>query len=98
MAGRYVILEIEDRDAADAFVKMEHIHEQLHIKPVAMYLKPTKFCQCPDKGRQNVANWVKNKKYGLYICKVCRKPSSFHETGILKRLQYVFGFNLLERS
>jgi hypothetical protein len=96
MAGRYVILEFEDREAANKFVKMGRIHEQLRTKPVAMYLKPKKFCQCPDKSRQQQKNWRKHKKYGLYICERCGMPSQFHNRGILQRLQYAFGYNLLE--
>lgn len=95
MAGRYVILEFEDRDAANAFVQMENIQEQLGFTTKAMFLKPRKFCDCPEKGRQNLKNWRKHPKYGLYICVKCGKPSKHHESGIVSRLQYVFGFNLL---
>ena len=98
MAGRYVILEFEDRDAADAFVTNEHIQEQLDFTPVAMYLKPKKFCECPDKTRVHQNNWKKHKKYGLYICTRCGRPSKFHNRGILQRLQYAFGYSLLGGS
>ena len=95
MAGRYVILEFEDRDVADAFVANKNIKEALGFKTIAMFLKPKQFCNCPDKGRQNNANWRKHSKYGLYVCKVCRKPSVHHQQGIITRLRYVFGFNIL---
>lgn len=95
MAGRYVILEFEDRDAANAFVENNNIAGQLGFKAVAMYLKPKVFCTCQDKTRVHNQNWRKHKKYGLFICVRCGKPSKFHEQGISQRLQYVFGFNLL---
>lgn len=98
MAGRYVILEFDDRDAAEAFVTNPHIPQQLGYSVTAMFLKPKAFCSCPDKLRQNNKNWAKNKRYGLYICLNCRKPSIFHERGIMDRLKYVFGYNLMGKS
>lgn len=103
MAGRYVILQFEDRDAAESFVANEYMPDQLGYVPVAMYLKPKAFCDCPPKktrgitktGRLHNDNWRKNRKYGLYICVECGRPSRHHEGGIIQRLQYVFGFNLL---
>ena len=70
--------------------------DQLGYRPVAMYLKPKATCQCPDKRRQHVNNWRKHRRYGLYICTACGKPSRFHEGGILKRLQYAFGYSILD--
>lgn len=97
MAGRYVILEFEDRDAADAFVANENIRASLGFKAIAMFLKPKPdaFCECPDKWRQDGRNWRKHSKFGLYVCSRCKKPSIHHQQGILPRLQYVFGFNIL---
>lgn len=96
MAGRYVILEFEDRDAANAFVQNENISSQLKFSVMAMFLKPKVYCKCPDKKRVHQNNWTKHKKYGLYICVKCGKPSQFHNGGLLKRLQYAFGYSLLE--
>lgn len=98
MAGRYVILEFEDRDAADAFVANENICEALGFRPIAMFLKPKAFCDCQDKSRQDNKNWRKHSKYGLYVCLKCKKPSKHHELGVEPRLQYVFGFNLLPEA
>lgn len=96
MAGRYVILQFNDSLAADAFCDNETLSEQLGFRAIALYVQPKKFCECPDKRRQNGKNWVKGKRTGLYLCVNCRKPSVFHERGILQRLQYVFGYNQLE--
>ena len=92
-----MILEFEDRDAADAFVANENISEALGFRAIAMFLKPKpgQFCECPDKWRQDGRNWRKHSKFGLYTCSRCKKPSVFHERGIVPRLQYVFGFNIL---
>lgn len=95
MAGRYIILEFEDRDAANAFVMNENLSSQLGFIVRAMYLKPKSYCTCPDKKRVHVDNWDKHKKYGLYICRMCKKPSRFHNRGILERLQYTFGYSIL---
>jgi hypothetical protein len=96
MAGRFIILEFEDVDAANAFAANRYMPEQCGYSVMAMFMRPKKFCDCPDKQRQNVKNWAKGKRTGLYICRVCKKPSKHHDQGILARLQYVFGFNQLE--
>lgn len=96
MAGRYVILQFEDRDAANSFAMNETMAEQLGFKVIGLYLKSKVFCTCSDKSRQNNKNWKKNSKYGLFVCLRCGKPSVFHEIGVLQRLQYVFGYNLIE--
>lgn len=98
MAGRFIILEFEDVDAANAFAGNKHMPEQCGYSVMAMFVRPDKFCTCPDRQRQNVKNWGKGKRTGLYICRTCKKPSVHHLTGILSRLKYQFGFNLLEEA
>lgn len=98
MAGRYVILEFDDKDSAQSFLMNSHMPETLGFKTLAVFLKPSKFCDCPDKGRQHVNNWKKHSKFGLYVCLRCKKPSIHHQTGILERLKYVFGYNILDES
>jgi hypothetical protein len=96
MAGRIVILEFDDADAAQVFVDNEDQLKLRGARPIAVFMRPNRFCECPDKQRQHVANWAKGKRTGLYLCKVCKRPSVHHQRGILDRLQYVFGFNQLE--
>lgn len=98
MAGRIIILEFDNKDQAEAFLANTKALEYDGAKPIAMFLRPNQFCQCPDKRRQNVSNWRKGKRTGLYLCINCRKPSIHHQKGILSRLQYVFGFNQLEED
>lgn len=95
MAGRIVILEFKDPDAANSFVENDTMASQLGYTRLAVYVRPTKFCECPDKQRQNGKNWRKGKRTGLYLCIKCKRPSVHHQRGILSRLQYVFGFNQL---
>lgn len=97
MAGRYLIVEFDDKDAAEMFSINSTLSEQLGFKVRAMYLKPNKFCDCPDKAKHTMGNWRKHPRYGLYVCSRCKKPSRHHQTGIVERLQYVFGFNLLNK-
>jgi hypothetical protein len=96
MAGRIVILEFEDADSANSFVENQHMPGQLGYSIMAMFMRPTKFCECPDKTRQHANNWAKGKRTGLYLCVRCKKPSIHHQKGILSRLQYVFGYNQLD--
>lgn len=97
MAGRIIVLEFEDRAQAEEFVTNSKALEYDGAKVMAMFIRPNKFCQCPDKQRQNASNWRKGRRTGLYLCTRCQKPSKHHQTGILSRLQYVFGYNLMDQ-
>lgn len=98
MAGRYLILELDSGDDADLL--LEHLKELAPVKysPLAMFFKPKLFCQCPDKQRQNAKAWRKGRKSGLYMCLICNRPSIHHESGIMGRLQWVFGYNQLKED
>lgn len=95
MAGRYVILEFDDRDSAESFATNPHMPEQLGYKVMAMFVKPVKFCQCPDARRQDNRNWYRGSRTGLFLHKDCKRPSEFHRRGLMARLKHVFGYNLL---
>lgn len=98
MAGRIVVLEFDSSAQAEAFYSNEAAIQHDGARLMAVFLRPDKFCDCPDKQRQNVKNWRKGKRTGLYLCLRCRKPSKHHQEGMLKRLQYVFGYNQLDRE
>lgn len=95
MAGRIVVLEFDDRDQADAFLSQEAALQHDGARAIAVFLRPNVYCECPEKKRVHVDNWRKGKRTGLYLCINCKKPSKHHLTGVLERLQYVFGYNQL---
>jgi len=95
MAGRFVVIEFDDRDAAQTFVDREEELKRQGATPLAMFIRPERFCQCPSRKRQNAQNWARGSRSGIWLCKVCKKPSEFHNKGVLERLVYVFGHNLL---
>lgn len=94
MAGRYVVLQFDDKALAEAFLAQDRALEHDGAEVIAVYLKPSQFCECPDKTRVNLKNWRKHRKYGLYVCTRCGRPSQFHNRGILERLQYAFGYDI----
>ena len=93
MAGRYVVIEFDDKELARAFAEDPDLPEDMGFKVRAAYLKPKSYCTCP--GVRNVKDWRKHRIYGLYICVTCKKPSKHHQSGIVERLRYVFGNNIL---
>ena len=95
MAERMVILRFTDVDAANAFARNNTMAEQLDYEVKAVFLVPTKYCECPEKKRQNVKNWKRGRRSGIQICIDCRRPSRFHTEGIMARLEMIFGFNQL---
>ena len=95
MAERMVILRFEDVDSANSFAANETLAEQLAYEVKAMFVIPTKFCECPEKKRQNVKNWRRGRRTGIQLCIDCKRPSRFHTEGIMARLEMIFGFNQL---
>lgn len=95
MAERMVILRFKDPDAANAFSANNTLAEQLDYEVKALFLVPVKFCECPDRKRQNAKNWRRGRRSGLQLCVTCKRPSRFHTEGIMARLEHVFGHNQL---
>ena len=98
MAGRYVVLSFESHFMAEAFVSQEEAMWHDGAQLVGVFTKPDQFCECPDKRRQTVQNWARGKRTGIWLCKVCKKPSKHHQGGILDRLKMALGYNLWEND
>lgn len=105
MAGRTVILEFDDKDEAETFAleMMDAPAKGMPFVPqsgriIAMFVKPVKFCECPDKSRQDGRNWMRGKKTGLFLHTACRRPSVHHQRGVMERLKWALGKNLLEKE
>jgi hypothetical protein len=96
MAGRMVVIRFDDRDAANMFARNENVANQLGFEVMGIYVLPTKFCECPDRLRQNAKNWSRGKRTGLQLCVRCRRPSAFHVGGLKTRLQHHFGYDQRE--
>lgn len=96
MSGRYIVLAFEDRHQADAFVSNELALKYDGARVEGIYLKPSTFCECPDKDRQNVKNWKRGKRSGVFLCVRCKKASVYHEKGLAARFRQVFGYDLRE--
>jgi hypothetical protein len=96
MAGRYVVIEFDDPDSADAFMQNDNMAEQLTYRRLGLFVSPKKFCHCADRKRQNAKNWRRGKRTGLQLCVDCKRPSIFHQRGLMERLVHVFGYNLME--
>jgi hypothetical protein len=96
MAGRFVVLKFDDPDSANAFVANNHMPHHLGFSIMAMFVLPVQFCDCPDKRRQNIKNWARGSRSGIWICRVCKKPSVYHMKGLLERLEGIFGYNQIK--
>lgn len=66
-------------------------HDGLQVEINGVYLKTEKYCECPPKQRQNMKNWVPAKKWGIPICRNCKRPSRYWVEGIKKRLAVALG-------
>jgi ribosomal protein L37AE/L43A len=66
--ARYLVIEFDNNDEADNFAEMTADGASMRV--VAMYMKPTQFCECPNPEEKS----VRGKKYGLWVCRMCNKP------------------------
>lgn len=96
MAGRFVLLEFNDPDSAQAFVQNNHVPHQLGFSIRGLFLSPRKYCECPEKSRRQVKNWRRGKRTGIEICINCRRPSKHWSLGAVRRVEIALGTNLLE--
>lgn len=94
MAGRYIVIATESKEDAERIMR-DIQTENAVVDIVGVYFRPNSFCQCYDKASQNANNWQRGPKFGIFLCRRCRKPSQFHEKGIGARLEYGLGKNLL---
>jgi len=82
---KYVVLEFDSDDDADAFAStMQTVHEEptQTIRVRGIFKKPSQFCECPPSKTS-----VRGQKWGWWIHKDCGKP---------KRGQWQHARNLLD--
>jgi hypothetical protein len=85
--SRHVVIRVGDN--YDVARIIGHLGSQDDL--VGVYAAPNSICECPPKRRENIANWVKAKGWGIPICKHCRRPSRYWVIGIEKRLAIALG-------
>lgn len=84
--ARYILVTIEDNAEADAFVQAleegnviflrKRVQDEVmygHLEGAAIravWMKPTKFCECAKPGNRS----VRGEKYGLYVHLDCKRP------------------------
>lgn len=102
--ARLVVLSFEDNEEAEAFIKNENQTPEAvwDLKVEGAFAMPTQFCPSSGSGgcspSKRVRGWVRGKKYGWWVCAICKKPSGFSGTGSkeLWRRVVAQGVNLLK--
>jgi hypothetical protein len=85
--ARLVILEFEDNDAAERFTQSMNNRlgpgslpqasvAMAYADVIAVFAKPTKFCECPASTKKSLSSFGKSKKYGWYVHRTCGKPTA----------------------
>jgi hypothetical protein len=98
--ARYVLVEFNDDKAADAFVMEVTIESMQQAEPRmrvrAMYQKPTKFHDPATCHRSKMSGWTRGKKYGWWVCALCKKPTKAWGDG--EHWFAAIGVNLLPKD
>jgi len=72
--ARYVVLEFEDNEDAEHFVGDVFYHYAGEV--VGLFAKPTQFCDGGGCTRGRVQPWARGAKFGWWVCRTCKKPTS----------------------
>jgi len=68
--AKYLLIQFDRNEDADAFAQslMNAPDTTLHL--MAVYQKPTQFCECEEPDDKS----VRGQKYGFWVCTKCKKP------------------------
>lgn len=67
--GRYLLIEFDSDEEADAFDRNLEAEAPSSIRAIAMYSKPSSLCDCTEKHDQ-----ARGTTFGWYVCRGCLKP------------------------
>ena len=82
--ARYLLLSISDNETAENIAEyLSNGTDVVYLQPsevklLGMYAQPTMFCNNCSSGRR-VRSYTRGKKYGWWVCTVCKKPSNVGE-------------------
>lgn len=98
--ARYVLIEFDEDDKADALVRKIEGVESDTYRVAGMYQKPTSYCSCPDTQEHKKHEVGRGKKFGWWVHLICRKPRKGghqlvnlikgHERRHAKKIGYVY--------
>lgn len=82
MAGRYLLIEFDDPQSADALrARIDNAtREGKRYRVVGMFAIPgPQFCECDTKvdTKTQRSTLQRGRKFGWWVCKVCKKPDSY---------------------
>lgn len=94
--GRIIVLKFDDNANAVEFLKRYDPLDSVQGELFGEYYLPAENVYCRCDNRVHVKTWVRHKKFWLFVCKYCGKPSRYHRRGLAARLREAIGRNLLD--
>lgn len=107
----YVLMSFDSDQHAKNWIKIQELYASRrralsdeeappdtdNYEVLAMYKRPTQFCDVMDGKHpgKRVSGFTKGKKYGWWVCASCHKPKKMYADNLLTNSS--FGFNLLEK-
>lgn len=93
--ARLVILQFDDMEDLAMFY---NFHEDIGHQGVQIgeYYLPGERIYCRCKGKRNASDWRRHRKFGLWICRQCGRPSQHWLQGLQVRLTEALGTNLMK--
>lgn len=79
--ARYVVLEFDDNDDAERYVK-EDRWDIFCGDVIGVYAKPTKFCHCVGSKAKRMA-FTRTARFGWWVHVDCKKPTEAWAKGML---------------
>ena len=74
--ARYVVVEFDDDNTAEAFkAKIDNATDAgKNYRVAGIFFRPTRWCECPTSEGYVKGQVALGAKYGLWNCVVCRRP------------------------
>lgn len=87
-----VVLQFNSSEEAEA---LQNYTKGLVGTVIGEYYLPSErvYCRCDTKTRVRGDNWRRHPRLGLWVCKVCKRPSRAWRQGLQARLTEALGYN-----
>ena len=93
--SRIIVLQFDDNEGAKLFFNHHNDVPSEGVVIGEYYFPPEGVqCKCPENRKLMGGNWRPHTKFGLSVCRTCRKPSKYWRIGLFKRLTMALGTNL----
>jgi hypothetical protein len=91
-----VILQFDDKDSLKLWGNQHN--DPAEGAEIGRYFVPGPKLYCRCGGKRSASDWTRHKKFGLWTCRQCGRPSRYWLRGLQVRLTEALGTNLVDQA